>query len=287
MRRGRTGQIARPPAATEPLNADELYFSNQSADAFEQERLRCLGHLLNPTTDRRLAQLPISAGWKCLDVGAGEGYVARSLAARVGEHGKVVATDINPRFLGDHGFANLEVRRHNILLDPLEVHHYDFVHCRMVLMHLPDPLAAVERMVAALRPGGWILIEEGDMGLLAPAEADHPRSANFQVVARAIADAVTASRLIDSYFGRRVRAIVERFDLADVAHEGSVPVIRGGEPGARFFQLSSEVVGPKLQAAGVLTHGQLAEHQAAYEDPTFTFAGMTNFAAWGRKVAAS
>lgn len=267
------------------MNAEPSYFSNKSADAFERERLRCLGHLLNATTDRRLAQLPVSAGWKCLDVGAGEGHVAKSLAAHVGAQGTVVATDINPRFLGDHGLPNLEVRRHNIVLDELETNHFDLVHCRMLLMHLPEPLAAVDRMVAALRPGGWILIEEGDMGLLAPAESAHPRSAAFEMVVRAIADAVTASRLIDSYFGRRVRAIVERFGLVDVGHEGSVPVIRGGEPGARFFQLSSEVVGPKLVAAGALTGDQLTEHQAAYDDPTFTFVGMTNFAAWGRKAA--
>ncbi|HWB14275.1 MAG TPA: methyltransferase [Pirellulales bacterium] len=238
--------------------------------------------MLNPITDDRLAQVPISGGWKCLEVGAGEGHVAKSIAARIGD-GKVVATDINPRFL-DQDMPNIEIRRHDILHDDLEIDHYDLVHCRMVLMHLPDPTTAVKRMSAALRPGGWIFIEEGDMGLLGPADPGHPRAANFQQVTRAIADAVAASRLIDSYFGRRVRSVLEQGGFSDVRHEGRVPLIRGGEPGARFFQLSGQVVGPKLIEAGFVDELQFADHQAAYDDPSFTFVGMTNFAAWGRKA---
>ncbi|HVW36384.1 MAG TPA: methyltransferase domain-containing protein [Pirellulales bacterium] len=266
------------------MSTSPTYFANDNVEALEQERLACLGELLNRTTEHRLAQLPIAAGWKCLEIGAGEGYVARVLAARVGAAGRVVATDINPRFLSGNELANVEVRRHDILHDELETGHYDLVHCRMLLMHLPDPASAVRRMTEALRPGGWLMIEEGDMISLGPADASHRRSANFARVTRAISDAVTATKLIDSYFGRRVRSLVEQFGFADVEHEGRVPVSRGGERGARFFQLSSELVGPKLIAAGVLDRDQFADHHAAYDDPTFTFVGMTNFAAWGRKA---
>ena len=269
------------------MNARAAYFANDNIEALEQERLRCLGELLNRTTEHRLAQLPIAAGWKCLEVGAGEGSVARSLASRVGPEGRVVATDINPRFLSDNASPNIEVRRHDILQDELETGCYDLVHCRMLLMHLPDPASAVRRMTESLRPGGWILIEEGDMISLGPADASHPRAANFARVTRAISDAVTATKLVDSYFGRRVRSLVEQFGFVDVDHDGRVPVSRGGEPGARFFQLSSELVGPKLIAAGILDRDQFADHHAAYDDPTFTFIGMTNFAAWGRKAAGS
>ncbi|HEV3342043.1 MAG TPA: methyltransferase [Pirellulales bacterium] len=265
------------------MTTHQTYFSHDSADAFEKERLACLGELFNAATDNRLARLPISPGWKCLEVGAGEGYVARSLAARVGEEGGVVATDINTRFLGDHGLANLEVRQHDILQDDLEAGHYDLVHCRLVLAHLPDPLFAVGRMWEALRHGGWLLIEEGDMGPFGPAESSHPRSANFLRVSRAIADAVTAAGLIDAYLGRRLRAIVEQIELVRVHHEWNVPVIRGGEQGARFFQLSSELVAERILSAGLLDQDGFADYHAAYDDRTFTFVGMANFAARGQK----
>jgi hypothetical protein len=45
-----------------------------------------------------------------------------------------------------------------------------------LLMHLPDPTAALARMVAALRSGGLLLVEEGDYGLWSyGGPADAPR----------------------------------------------------------------------------------------------------------------
>ena len=106
------------------------YFAKESPDAFERERLALLTQHADPITTRRLTDLGARPGWRCLDVGAGDGSVARWLAALVGPEGRVVATDLNPRFLAGHGLPNLEVRRHNILEDELEPAHYDLVHCR-------------------------------------------------------------------------------------------------------------------------------------------------------------
>jgi chemotaxis methyl-accepting protein methylase len=71
----------------------------------------------------------------------------------------VVATDIDPRFLDRIRSTNLETRKHDILRDDLEVGHYDLVHCRKLLQHLPEPEKALKRMADALRRGGWLLIE--------------------------------------------------------------------------------------------------------------------------------
>ena len=46
-----------------------------------------------------------------------------------------------------------DVRRLDIRQDDLEADTYDFVHCRALLMLLPDPTAALTWLVAALRPG--------------------------------------------------------------------------------------------------------------------------------------
>ena len=42
------------------------------------------------------------------------------MAERVGVEGRVVATDINPRFLTAIDLPNVEVRQHDMLADPLE-----------------------------------------------------------------------------------------------------------------------------------------------------------------------
>jgi protein-L-isoaspartate O-methyltransferase len=70
------------------------YVAANADAAFERERLRLLGQLMNPMTTGRLHRLGVARGWRCLEVGAGDGSVAGWLARRVGPTGRVVATDI-------------------------------------------------------------------------------------------------------------------------------------------------------------------------------------------------
>src|SRR5207253_1047892 len=129
-------------------------------------------------------------GWRCLEVGAGAGSVARWLAGKVGPSGTVVASDLNPRFLDDVP-ANVEVRQHDVAKDDLEVGAYDLVHSRLLLMHLPEPAGALEKMVRAVKPGGWLVTEEADWGLFAL--EGHP-------------DAPWATTLVHDLFARHAEA---------------------------------------------------------------------------------
>jgi 2-polyprenyl-3-methyl-5-hydroxy-6-metoxy-1,4-benzoquinol methylase len=115
---------------------------------------RCEGDEVFRAIGPAVPSLGLTSGWQCLELGAGAGSIACWLAARVGPSGQVVATDIDPRFLQDLKLPNLEVRRHDIRTDALEREAYDLVHCRNLLVHLPDPEQMARRMVAALRPGG-------------------------------------------------------------------------------------------------------------------------------------
>ena len=72
------------------------------------------------------------------------------------------------RFLQGISAPNLEVRRHDITKDEIEEREYDLVHCRYVLEHLIEPEKALKRMADAVRPSGWLLIEESDMVLGCP-----------------------------------------------------------------------------------------------------------------------
>ena len=82
---------------------EDRYLAKDSPDAFERERLALLTQFADPITTRRLTDLGVGRGWRCLEVGAGNGSIARWLASRVGSEGRVVATDLNPRFLGGQG----------------------------------------------------------------------------------------------------------------------------------------------------------------------------------------
>ena len=135
-----TAELARARAATGG------YLHANAAFDDELGRLRLLEARYDPRTFARLSMFGPLAGTRCLEVGAGAGSVARWLAAQVGPSGQVVATDTNPRFLAGAHRTGVEVRRHDILTDPLEPGHYDLVHCRALLLHLTAPLPSGIRM---------------------------------------------------------------------------------------------------------------------------------------------
>jgi 2-polyprenyl-3-methyl-5-hydroxy-6-metoxy-1,4-benzoquinol methylase len=125
-----------------------------------KRRLARLEEYLDPFTQRRMTKLGIRDGLRCLEVGGGGGSVANWLCEQVGPTGRVVATDINIQFLQDIKHSNLTSIPHDIAVDSLPQSEFDFVHTRWLLHHLPEPERAISRMIGALRPGGWLLLEE-------------------------------------------------------------------------------------------------------------------------------
>jgi SAM-dependent methyltransferase len=179
----------------------------------ERRRLALLEARYDEGTIRRLGMLGSLGGARCLEVGAGAGSVAHWLAGRVGPAGHVVATDIDPRFLDDLDAPNIEVRRHDILHDDIETSHYDLVHCRALLLHLPDPERALQRMAAALCPGGALLVEDADFVSMAAADPGHPMSAVFDRVIAEALGRLGLERHLDPWFGRRLPGVVAGLGL--------------------------------------------------------------------------
>jgi SAM-dependent methyltransferase len=262
---------------------ENRYLAKDSPDPFERERLSLFTQIADPITTRRLTDLGVGPGWHCLEVGAGNGSIARWLAGRVGPERRVVATDLNPRFLSGHGVTNLEVRRHNILEEDLETAHYDLVHCRALLMHLPDPIRALRRLVDAVRPGGCLLVEEVGSASFGAADLGHARAAGFDRSSRALWAAMNANGTMDFDFGRRLPGLFEGLELCDIGHEGVSVTARGGDPMARFVQMTDELLRERAVATGVLTAAEFDELQRAYDDPSFWFVSFTFLGAWGRQ----
>jgi len=150
------------------------YFAADAEADDELARLKLLEALCDPWTFRCLDGIAVRQGWRCLEVGAGAGSVVRWLSERVGSAGRVVAVDLDPRFLGDLRAPNVEVRRCDITQDDIEPAAYDLVHCRALLMHMNDPADVLRRMAAALRPGGWLVAEDADFGIVESLDPAHP-----------------------------------------------------------------------------------------------------------------
>jgi SAM-dependent methyltransferase len=263
--------------------SEQRYFASNEKDEVEFNRLRTIEELRDPITIRHLEMFQPFKGWNCLEVGAGAGSVAQWLSTRVGPRGKVVATDRDTRFLSHLSVPNLEIRRHDIIEDDLETGQYDLVHCRLLLMHLPEPEKGLKQMANALRPGGWLLVEEQDYGSVLSTDVTNPFADIFTSTYRAGSDFLQKRGILDPYFGRRVRGLVEELGFIDVDQEGWTRVNRGGELAARLSAMTFHAGAKPMIAAGLLTQEQHDSIQRLFLDPTFQFIGPTMFAAWGRR----
>jgi SAM-dependent methyltransferase len=259
------------------------YFAANELYEAELGRLHLVEKFHDPNTIRYLKNLGVTKGWKCLEVGAGAGSIANWLAAKVGKTGKVVATDIELRFLSKVKLPNLEIRRHNILTDFLESNYYDLVHCRATLSHLVEYEKALNRMADALRPGGWLLIEDFDFGTVLIGDTANPSMALVVEFERTLNDFTLKKGIVDSYFGRRELSMLEKLNFINVDNEGSYCIIRGGGPFAPAAEMTTLAMTKPLVAAGVFTREQVDKFVALLHDPSFYYPRYTLFSAWGQK----
>jgi SAM-dependent methyltransferase len=113
-----------------------------------------------------LHRLGLGEGWRCADVGAGGGDVSVALAAMVGPTGRIYAVDIDPGRRDEVATAAAGTRGGQVVAitqsaeDLLLPEPVDLAFCRFLLLHVVEPLTVLRRMVAALRPGGWLVAQE-------------------------------------------------------------------------------------------------------------------------------
>jgi SAM-dependent methyltransferase len=244
----------------------------------ELHRLRCLETRYDAVTHDRLTKAGPLLGMRCLEVGAGAGSVTRMLSDAVGPTGQVVALDLDPRFLRDLDLTNVTVRQHDIAADDVESAAYDLVHCRALLLHLPDPVLALRRMISVLRPGGLLLVEDADFSSMA-AMPGHPLSADFDRLVALWRDTDVPDVWFDPLFGSRVPGLLAELGLVERGDEALRFVRVGGSPEAEVHALGAEVM-----SGGVLSDGTDATALfAAFRDPTFSFVDSLNVGAWGRR----
>lgn len=146
----------------------------------EIRRLLVQGRLLNAFTLRMLENAGITAGMKVLDVGCGPGDVSLLAAELVGRTGSVLGVDSNASVLqvaqararqaGLKHVAFLYADIHNLALDG----QYDAIVGRLILEHLPEHTAILERLLPYLHSGGVVAFQEYD--LVGFAESSLPHS---------------------------------------------------------------------------------------------------------------
>ncbi|SCL35216.1 Methyltransferase domain-containing protein [Micromonospora rhizosphaerae] len=263
-------------------NDSGYLLDNQQAEA--GTRFGALAALFNPSTFRHIDALGIAGGWRCWEVGAGGPSVPSWLAARVGPAGHVLATDIDVSWMTAAAGAGYEVRRHNVGVEPPPGDGFVLVHARLVLVHVPQRAAALAAMISALRPGGWLLVEEADpmmQPLVCPDESG-PAQRLANKLKRDFRT-LMAQRGVDLSYGRALPRLLRGAGLVDVEADAFFPMT--GAACTLLEQATVTQIRDRLVAAGLATNEEVDRHLDNVAAGLLDLATSPMISAWGRKPA--
>lgn len=259
----------------------EYLLSQQGALDLERSRLRLLEEYHDPLTISQLDAIGVGAGWRCLDVGAGGGSVTQMLGERVGRTGSVLAVDLDTSLLQGLASDRIEVRRHDLLSDPLPPDAFDLVHARLVLMHLPSRLDALRRLVGAVRPGGWVAAIDPDFTTVALS----PTNLTWERTWSVCSDALVAGGW-DPRYGARLCSDLRTVGLVDVQADYVASCTIGGSIVSRLLSLTLERLRERTVALGA-SNDEIDEARRLLQDPANTISSPTTCVARARRATSS
>jgi SAM-dependent methyltransferase len=174
----------------------------------EVQRLLLQGRLYDDYTEHALRLAGLRPGMRVLDVGCGPGDVSFVAARLVGPTGSVLGVDAAPEMItlarsraAEQGLDSVHFRQ--AAIDSLDLDEpVDAVVGRLILMHLPDPSAALRQLSTWLRPGGVLAFGENDI----TATRSIPELPLFGRVTEGIARAFEAMGL-SARFGTKLHTV--------------------------------------------------------------------------------
>ena len=251
-------------------------------------RLQVLHNIYSPAGRRVLLQAGLRKGMRVADFGCGVGLVTRMIAQIVESSGSVTGIDASAAqleqgraFCQKEGLTNTHFVEASAYNTGLERGSFDLVYCRFLLLHLTDPAACLHEMRELLRPGGVLVVEDGD---LTSATSVPPTALD------AFADLfgrLGPTRGLDYTLGRNLYQLIAGAGFSDVSLEVHQPAIPEGE-NRYLLKWSVEEAGRAFVDAGLITWAQLertlAEMQEAIENPGIIVLMPRMSLVWARKT---
>lgn len=260
----------------------QSYRINDDADqvAREQDRLRVLARVTDPVTRATLERIGIAPGWHCCDVGSGAGTVAAWMVEQVGATGRVLSVDVDTRFQAPSAGV-LEVRTLDVTSEPVGADEFDVVHARGVLQHIAQREAVLDAMIAAAKPGGWVVVTDVDWIQFDEQEVPEP----FATLSNTLRVLSASQHGYDGSWGRRLPAAFTARGLEAVDVRGDTWTMRGGTDSAEWYVAALEralgVVPPEVFPDGLDPAAAIKQARR----PDFVILSPISVTAVGRKPA--
>ena len=138
----------------------------------EAKRLEAQAKSMEPVTLKELEIMNLHQNMKVLDAGCGTGPVTRKIANLI-EPGLSVGIDLDPLFIevakslaAKDNIRNIRFELGNIDELVYENSFFDRVYCRLVLMHVNDPVKTVRELARVTEKGGLVSISDNDDGVI-------------------------------------------------------------------------------------------------------------------------
>jgi 2-polyprenyl-3-methyl-5-hydroxy-6-metoxy-1,4-benzoquinol methylase len=247
-------------------------------------RLTMQEKLQDPATHDFMNRIGIKRGWRCLEVGAGRGSIASWLCEKTGPEGHVTAIDSSVKFLRSLSYPNLEVLENDITIYNPGVELYDLIHARDVLVHLSGRQTVLKKLAAAVKSGGWILLEEPDAitDTAGPLVTEDQRVLYLKVTRATYA--FLQERGLDPYVGRKLLEWLKSLGFINCQAEGRVRMFSGGLQGIKsphmmaFEQLRDDVV-----KQGKVTGSEFSRFLDLSNDSSFCWQEAMTMSVWGQR----
>jgi SAM-dependent methyltransferase len=244
----------------------------------ELERLRLLEAWGDPATQTVLRTIGLDPSWRCLEIGAGAGSVARWLAAECHE-GTVVAVDSDTRYLDGEEQDNLEYRSGDIAALDFPPGSFDLIHSRCTFCHLAGRESVLAAAARWLAPGGWLVI--GDPLCMPAAGSVHEPIRRFF----GALEAAWRAQGTDMGWAQTLPSQLARVGLRDVAVLTRANCLGERGPYGRLAAANIRQEGAYLVDRGLLSGPDVDAVLDLCEDPGFLDVRSVTVYAWGRTAA--
>jgi hypothetical protein len=155
---------------------------------------------------------------------------------------------------------------------------FDLVHARLLLLPVAQRGAVLRSLVSALKPGGWLLVEDVDCRILGcpdgaaadPAQVTTGRTASDPVVVARVLRAmgrIMTSKRVDLAYGRKLPGLLSGAGLVDVAAERHLQTGAGGSPLGALHRANMEQLRDEMVASGMVTGGEIDRACHVVMDP--------------------
>lgn len=249
-------------------------------------RLQVLHKVYGPGTRRVLLDAGLKPGMRVADLGCGVGMTTTLLAELVGPTGHVVGVDFSGEQIAQAeellpaDLSNVSFVEASATDTGLPRNSFDLVYCRFLLIHLPDPDAALREMRNLLKPDGILVCEDGD---LTSAGTEPPSAMN---IFSDLFGRLGPFRGVDYTLGRKLFQMVLDANFVQPEMTFNQPVIARGEK-KRLLDLSVAEAGPAFVDAGLITGDELnralEEMLRIVEDETVPAIMLRMSQVWARK----